>query len=418
MTAPPAGRALRVGLVASEYPPYVYGGLGTHVEALTAALAERSVQVELFVPTRVGYKQPPPGVRLRLVPARPPGSAESNAEFWVDFCAATLAYLDRLGIEIDLVHCHDWLAVLAGVGVQARRRVPLVFSVHLPQVAHPHAELELLGLAAAEVSIVNSDAMRRELGERDPSLPPAVVIPNGVDSSRFHAGPVGSAGPGRADDDLAVLFVGRLVPEKGADVLLRAFAAVRSRMPHARLVIVGDGDQALYLRRLARYFGLAREVEFTGWLTGDELVRAYRLAAVVAVPSRYEPFGLVALEAMSCARPVVASRIGGLAEIIKHETTGLLVPTADHLALAQGLVRLLTDDRARDAAGQAARSRALDYPWPAVAAATERQYVSVLQPSNGRDPRAVRAVRAAIDDLMPALSSRTRVIAATILREL
>ena len=159
MIAPAAWRSPRVAFVASEYPPYVYGGLGTHVEALTAALAERSVQVELFVPTRVGYKDPPPGVRLRLVPARPPGSAESNAEFWVDFCSATLAHLDRLDVEIDLVHCHDWLSVLAGVGVQAQRGVPLVFSVHLPQVAHPHAELELLGLAAADVSIVNSEAM-------------------------------------------------------------------------------------------------------------------------------------------------------------------------------------------------------------------------------------------------------------------
>jgi glycosyltransferase involved in cell wall biosynthesis len=382
----------------------VYGGLGTHVEALTAALAALGVRVDLFVPEREVYQAPPAGVTLRPVPVSRLEGSDGNAGFWISFSAEVITHIERLDIAFDVVHCHDWLTALAGAGLTARSGVPLLFSVHLPQTEHPHADLEMLGLRAATTGIVYSHAMRQELLDRDGVLPRLVVIPNGVDSTRFR--PL----PARDDDAEIVLFVGRLVAQKGVDVLLRSFAAALVRLPQARLVIAGDGDQALYLRRLARYLGVMSRVEFTGWQTGEELVRSYGRAAVVAMPSRYEPFGLVALEAMSCGRPVVAVRTGGLPEIIDDGRTGILVPAGDHLRFAQALVRLLADDRARAKAGLAAREEALRHQWGDVAIITAGQYQEALA-----RPRPVLGTDPGTADLMAALSPQSRAIAEQVL---
>lgn len=396
---------MRVAFIASEYPPHVYGGLGTHVEALTAALAGQLVSVDLFVPEQVDYRAPPAGVTLRPVPVSRMEGSDGNAGFWVSFSAEVIRLTERLDLAFDVFHCHDWLTALAGAGLTARAAVPLLFSVHLPQTEHPHVDLEQLGLRTATTGIVYSQAMRQELADRGTVLPPLAVVPNGVDSTRFR--PL----PPRHDDAAVVLFVGRLVAQKGVDILLRAFAAVLTRLPQARLVVAGDGDQALYLQRLARYLGVMSRVEFVGWQSGEDLVRCYGRADVVAMPSRYEPFGLVALEAMSCGRPVVATRTGGLAEVIDDGRTGILVPAGDHLRFAQALVRLLTDDQAREKAGLAAREEALRHQWDEVAAITVRQYEEAVahpRPSwLGTDP--------GVSDVIAALPLRSRAIAEQVL---
>lgn len=398
---------MRVAVVASEYPPHVNGGLGTCVEALTSALGATSAAIDLFVPERPDYRSPPSGVTLRMVPPSP--TAAGNAEFWVAFCAGVIELADQLGCPFDLVHCHDWMTALAGVGLHVRYGVPLLFNVHLPQTAEPNVGLEVLGLAAATTGIVNSQAVRQELLERDAELPPCTVIVNGVDTARFEP----PTGPRPRDP--VVSFVGRLVPQKGVDVLLQAFGVVRRRLPDARLVIAGDGDQTLYLMRLARYLGLAPRVEFIGWQTGDALVRLYQQAAIVAVPSRYEPFGLVALEAMACGCLVVASSTGGLAEIVEDGQSGVLVPPGDHLRLAQQLVRFLGDERGRRLVGEAARTRALQYEWRAVAAAITCLYEAAVERTPQRAAPGRARPASAIEALLPRLSTTARVTAAGIL---
>lgn len=395
---------MRVAFVASEYPPFVYGGLGTHVAALAEALSLRGVSVDIVLPRRGGYRTPPPGVRLREVPTPRAHEAGGNVELWTAFATAAAAELDRGG-PVDLVHCHDWMASVTGAAAALRRDLPALFSVHLPQAEHPHVELEALGLAAASVTIVAGEAVLGELRDREPALGEVAVIPNGVDTALYRPSPP------RADGDPSVLFVGRLVAQKGVDILLRAFGLVRHRLPDARLVVVGDGDQALYLRRLARYLGLMPRVRFAGWQTGPELVRRYGEADVVAVPSRYEPFGLVALEAMSCARPVVASRVGGLAEIVRDDPTGVLVPPGDHLRLAQAVTGLLLDRPRREEAGRAARERALRSEWSGVAAATLAAYERAL-----RRPRpAAEGIHRAAERVLGALPEPSKAAVAAAL---
>ncbi|AVH60475.1 MULTISPECIES: glycosyltransferase family 4 protein [Streptomyces] len=360
----------RVVFLASEYPPHVYGGLGTVIAALSRTLAQRSVAVELFVPQQPGYAAAPPGVRLHEIAVE---EATSNEEYWQNFCRqAVVRAKEGLAEDIDLVHCHDWMTAPAGIGFRDVLGVPLVFSVHLPQAPGPYRRMEDLGLVQADAVIVNSQAVADEVGERPVGIAPLAILPNGVDTTAYHPA---VRPPSR---EPYVLFVGRLVPQKGVDVLLRAFGAVLRRIPRARLLVVGDGEQRLYLERMARALGLMPQVVFLGWQTGPELVHLYQQAEVLAVPSVYEPFGLVALEGLACGRPVVASRTGGLADIVTDGTDGWLVDPADHLQLAQRLAWLLLDRRLAEGFGSAAVARAAQFAWEAVTARTQRLYADVI----------------------------------------
>lgn len=217
----------------------------------------------------------------------------------------------------------------------------------------------------------------REIAARELVSHPPVVIPNGVDLSIFRP----SHHPPSAREQ-TILFVGRLVSQKGVDVLLRAFRVLLFRFPAARLIIAGDGYEALYLQRLSRYLGIFEEVSFLGWQSASSLVRLYQNARAVAIPSRYEPFGLVALEALACATPVVASETGGLAEIIRNGVDGYLVPPDDHLRFAHRLAILVSDSSYAAELGKVGRIRAAQFSWASVATETQALYKETYRRSH------------------------------------
>jgi 1,4-alpha-glucan branching enzyme len=357
----------RVVFLSSEYPPHIYGGLGTAVEALSRYLAATGVEVVLVVPNAPGYAQPPPGVRLHPVPVN---GASSDVDYWLIYCQAVLDAARRGELRADVVHCHDWMTVLGGLAIGRVLGVPVLMSVHLPQSDGMHIALENLGLAGCDSVLVNSYAVRAELTARETSCAEIAVIPNGVDLHRFYPTET-------PPSSCQILFAGRLVPSKGVDVVMRAFGAVLRRVPQARLIIAGDGDQRLYLERLARFLGLRQYVSFLGWQSPDELAALYRASAVISVPSLYEPFGLVALEAMACGRPVVVSRVGGLAEIIEDGVSGYAVAVGDHLDLATRLATVLSDGTFAEETGRAARRRAESFDWATIADRTARLYRSL-----------------------------------------
>lgn len=176
-----------------------------------------------------------------------------------------------------------------------------------------------------------------------------------------------------------VLAIGRLVPEKGFDVFLRALAQACRHRPELRAVIAGDGPQAARLRGLAEALGLGSRVCFTGWVDPGAVPALIRSAAAVVVPSRWqEPFGLVALQAMQAGVPVIAARSGGLPEIVDDGATGLLVPPDDVAALAGALVGLVSDPSRRARMGRAAvRRAATDFSWPACVRAYDALYAEL-----------------------------------------
>jgi glycogen(starch) synthase len=385
-------------VVSPEYPPNILGGLGTHVHALTSALAQNGLDIQLFVPDQGAYHSHNSRIHIHPVAV---ARSESQGEYWLRFASSAVASAERLSGPVDVIHCHDWATTLAGLALRESLSAPLVLTIHLPQSGSSLLPFENLGLLSADAVIVNSRMVAQELAARDLGSHSSIVIPSGVDLSIFRP-------PHPASRRThTILFVGRLVDQKGVDVLLQAFRILLFKLPSARLIIAGDGNQLLYLKRLCRYLGISDEVRFLGWQTGSSLVHLYQGARAVAMPSRYEPFGLVALEALACATPVVACETGGLAEIISDGVHGYLVPTNDHLRLAQRLAMLLSDQSHADELGKAGRERAAEFPWTRVAVQTQRLYEETVR-SNVPNPFSSVVERGRLDKEIESMSTSLR----------
>lgn len=361
-------KKLRAVVFSSEYPPHIFGGLGTHVEHITETMAD-AADFELFLPKRPGYRPLNPSVHIREVAVE---ESRSNVEFWIRYCGTSAPFAAEALADartLDVIHCHDWMTVLAGVRLKRLLpSVPLVYSVHLPQNGGEPNLMECLGLVNADLIVVNSHAVARELRERGLPLPPVEIVSHGVDAETFRPA------PDWPSDDGYILFAGRVVAQKGVNILLRAFGALLRRCPEARLLVVGEGDLELFFQRMTRYLGFPHRVSFVEWQTGESLVGLYQRAQLIVIPSYYEPFGIVALEAMACGRPLVASRVGGLAEIVEDGVQGYLFPVGDHLELARRLAQLILDPARREKMGAAARERATQFTWGDAAARTEAIY--------------------------------------------
>jgi glycogen(starch) synthase len=176
------------------------------------------------------------------------------------------------------------------------------------------------------------------------------VIYNGREPPPFEPQPLSTHTP-------CLLCIGRLVPEKGFDVAVTAFGKIHRRFPEARLILAGDGTEKEKLHHQVYDLGLTDRVEFTGWVTQDETLRLLDRATLVVIPSRQEGFSLVAAEAAAMARPVVATRVGGLPEVVQDEKTGVLVPSEDGDALAQAISFLLDHPETAIQMGKAGRRR-------------------------------------------------------------
>ena len=168
-------------------------------------------------------------------------------------------------------------------------------------------------------------------------------------------------------DSPRLLCLGRLVEEKGFDVALVAFASLLARYPEARLIIAGDGPARPDLEQQASTLGIWDAVEFTGWVAPEKAPELINTASVVVIPSRWqEPFGLVALEAALMARPIVATRVGGLPEIVVHQRTGLLVENENSKAISEAIAFLLDRPETATRMGREARIRVLkEFSWRA-----------------------------------------------------
>ena len=285
------------------------------------------------------------------------------------------------------MHCHDWMTALAGIRLRKLLGIPLVYNVHLPQSQGPTRLIENLALVTADLVLVNSDSVRQELERHRLPIHCIEVVPNGVDTDLFTPS---ASWP--EDDD--ILFVGRLVPQKGVDTLLRAFGAVLRRCPDARLIVVGSGDLELYFERMSRHLGIYQRVSIIEWQSGPPLIELFRRCRMLVVPSYYEPFGIVALEAMACARPVIASSTGGLSEIIRHGHDGYLVPAGDHLRLASRIVELLENPELCTAMGREALHHSRLYTWTAIADTTFTLYKQLAQSScKNEQPRVLYGLK-------------------------
>jgi glycogen(starch) synthase len=353
----------RVLILSWEYPPLIEGGLARHVRKLSEGLVERGAEVHVL--TRGGEETPVEvmsGVQVHRVrePTRP---AELN-EFvaWVermnsDMLAAGVDLGDRH--SFDLVHGHDWLVANACDHLAKRFGTPLLTTIHATEHGrhqgwvdkHPQSYIhgvEKWITNRSDRVIACSTFMREQIVDVF-DVPEGMieVIPNGIDTEELQPHDDRHLRRLRAEfaepNQSLVLLVGRLVYEKGFQFALEALPAVIERLRGTRFVVAGSGTHEEELRRQARELGLMEHGIFVGWIGDDVLHSLYRVADVCVVPSIYEPFGLVALEAMASSCPCIVADTGGLREVVPHDEVGLRFRARDPESLAEMTVRVLDD---------------------------------------------------------------------------
>ncbi|GAA1984777.1 glycosyltransferase family 4 protein [Catenulispora subtropica] len=400
------GRGMRVLMLSWEYPPVVVGGLGRHVHALARNLARAGHQVTVATRHAPGapLEEVVEGVRVVRAPEDPPAIPFDTPHL----LAWTMAFNHTLtraalsaaeGGEFDLVHAHDWLVTHTAVTMKDHLRVPLVATVHATEAGRHQGWLPgdlnraihsvecWLGSEAERV-LVCSRYMGREV-DALLGVPEAktAIIPNGVDMPRWRPDPaeVAASRSRYADSGPLIGFAGRLVYEKGVQHLLHAVPELRRRHPGLRVVIAGDGPQRGELEATAGQLGLHREVSFTGFVPAPGLSSTMASTDAMVVPSIYEPFGLVALEAAAAGAPLAVSETGGLAEIVEPGVTGLRFRARDTEALAESVSSLISDRASAQSMATAAHAMVRDrYGWSSVADATAGVYAAVTAEARHR----------------------------------
>ena len=384
-SAPARADRLKVALLTREYPPEVYGGAGVHVTYLARELTGL---VDVTVHCEGGDR---PGAV-----AHRPWELLAGANQALATISTDLSMTAAVG-GADLVHSHTWYANLAGHLASMLYGVPHVMTVHSLEPLRPWKAEQLGGgyalsswcervaVESAAAVIAVSEGMREDVLAAYPVVDAdrIRVIRNGIDT-REYAPDAGTGVLERFGVDPSrplVIFVGRITRQKGVPVLLRAAASLP---PEAQLVLcAGQPDTPELAAEVA---GLVASLQAarTGviWipemLTKPEVIQLLSHATVFACPSLYEPLGIVNLEAMACGTAVVASRVGGIPEVVSDGDTGLLVPPDDPAVLAEALTALIGDPVRTGAMGAAGRKRAAsEFGWDAIAAQTAALYAEL-----------------------------------------
>jgi D-inositol-3-phosphate glycosyltransferase len=377
------------------------GGQNVYVAGLAGELARRGLDVTVYtrrdapdLAERVPFA---PGVAVEHVNAGPPRGIPRDAVLphMGDFARAL--HRSWSAQPPDVVHAHYWMSGIAALDACRRLDIPLVQTFHAlgvvkRRVQHEHdtspperIPSEVCLARAASAVVATSHAELEELTAIDATPRHAQVIPCGVCSQLFSPdGPSEQSG-GRP----RMVVVGRLIPRKGVDDVIQALRL----LPEVQLAVVGGSGpadpDAVRLRAVAAHHGVADRVEFRGPVGQQALPAVLRAAGLMVCVPWYEPFGIVALEAMACALPVVASAVGGLRETIVDGATGVLVPPRDPARLAEAAGALLNDPARRAALGRAGRRRACRlYDWRRIGDKVVALYGDVL--AGAADRHAVR----------------------------
>jgi len=383
------------------------GGMNVYVRELAREMGRRGLAVDVFtrsqdpqirrVSRRLGDC-----VRVIHLPAGPEAPYNKNLTYdhLDEFVGGVRMFAEAEGSRYDVLHSHYWLSGLAARDLRAAWGTPIVHMFHTlgelkNRVAQSSDELEPPRRITCEGEIMRvadrliaATALERDqmaaLYDADPTR--VSVVPPGVDLDKFRPLPCEEARAriGLPPDHQMVLFVGRIQPIKGIDTLIRAIALVLERKPALRdqisLSIVGGADDTTPDSEMARLKALRAELSiedlvlFLGSRDQDTLVDYYTAASVVVVPSFYESFGMVALEAMACGTPVIASDVGGLSLNIADGFNGYLVASGDVEELAYKITLLLTQDELRRQLGRQARAWAEGFSWQIIAAETLAAY--------------------------------------------
>ncbi|MFG1889364.1 glycosyltransferase family 4 protein [Micromonospora sp. NPDC049051] len=395
---PPQTR--RILMLSWEYPPVLVGGLGRHVHALSVALAAAGHEVTVVTRHTDGapLEEYADGVRIVRAAEDPVTFplATSSLLAWTMAFNHTLTRAALRATEAgayDVIHAHDWLVAHTAMTLREHLDIPLVSTIHateagrhqgwLPEEMNRtiHGVEHWLASESGRV-IVCSGYMRDEVtGLFGVPTGRVEVVPNGVEPHRWQvpAAAVAQARARFAGDGPLVTFAGRLVYEKGVQHLIAGLPRLRERHPGLRAVIVGDGPYRAELEAEVHRLGLGATVSLPGFLGGTDLPAVMAASDCFAVPSIYEPFGMVALEGAAAGAPLAVAATGGLAEIVEPGVTGMTFRPHDPDGLTEAVHALLSDtERARALARRARRMVHDQYGWSAIAQRTAASYAAAV----------------------------------------
>ncbi len=395
---------MKILVLSWEYPPHVVGGLGVHVAQLVPALARAGAEVHVVTPRWKGgaNEQVIEGTSGRAIIHRvdPPFGGMGN--FFADARQTNLnlqdyahALWEQVG-GFDLIHVHDWLVAFAGASLKRLHKIPLVATIHATERGRGRGNLEneiaqaingaewWLAYEAWRVICTSRYMVGEVMNYFQIPSDKIEIVPNGVDTSPFDALDGQDLSEFRArwtmPEERLVFNVGRLVYEKGAHLIVEAAPSVLAQMPQAKFVIAGTGGLSEQLHNRVRELGIAHKVNIAGFITDQDRDCLLRIADVAVYPSLYEPFGIVALEAMAAHCPVIVSSVGGLGEVVQLHETGITVYPNDAASLAWGILHTLQHpDWSRARAENAYRLVQTEYNWRRVAEMTLHVYARVIQ---------------------------------------
>ena len=379
---------MKIILISSRFHPFI-GGVENVVLNLAREFIARGHKV-LIIASRMGPAHKPSeiieGVSVRRIWLNLPRSFLGFLAFPARSALGLIALVGQIRkFQPDVINYHfpDDSSVYVYLAIS---HYPLILNIH-------GNDLQIFGrkpwyrfflkklVRSAKSIVVNSGYIKDELGKGFPEAQEKTqIIPNGVGEEFFSLGKDGpcegafsSLPKGRVFPDRYTLFLGRLVPKKGVDVLIRAFAKARNELKNG-LVIAGDGPERTKLENIVREANLERRVTFTGNQTGQAKLDLIRKADFAVIPSRREPFGLVTLELMAAGKAIIASRTGGLKELLENGQTALLFESENIEDLAEKMIELEKDPELRKRLGEAGRLKAQNYRWEKIAS----RYLSVF----------------------------------------
>ncbi|WP_456373203.1 glycosyltransferase family 4 protein [Methanocaldococcus sp.] len=386
---------MRIAMITWEYPPRIVGGLAIHCKGLAEGLARNGHKVDVIT---VGYDLPEyeniNGVNVyRVKPISHP-----NFLTWTLFMAEEMEKkLGILGIDnYDVIHCHDWMTHFVGANLKHACKMPYVQSIHSTEIGRCGGlysddsraihTIEYLSTYESCQVITVSYSLKEEVCNIFKTPEDKVkVIYNGIDPWEFDIDMSQDEilnfrrSIGVQDDEKMILFVGRLTYQKGVEYLIRAMPKILEKH-NVKLVIAGSGDMRNYLEDLSYQLNIRHKVIFLGFVSKEMLKKLYKSSDIVVIPSVYEPFGIVALEAMASGTPVVVSSVGGLKEIIKHEYNGVWVYPKNPDSIAWGVDRVLSDPNFRDYIVKNAKKDVYEkYSWDNIAKETVNVYKIAIE---------------------------------------
>ena len=387
---------MKILMLTWEYPPRIVGGIARVVHDLSKRLIKdgHDVTVVTYKEGDIPYFENDKGVKVYRVDnfmISPNNFIDWVLQLNFNLVAKASEIITQEG-KFDVIHAHDWLVASSAKTLKNAYNIPIVSTIHATEAGRNsgiHDEVQryindtewMLTYESTEV-IVNSNYMKSEL-QRLFGLPfeKISVVPNAVNLTNYSGieKDYDFRRQYAMDNEKIILFSGRLVYEKGVQYLISAMPKIIQYYHDSKLIIAGKGGMIDELKRQVEYLGLSNKVYFTGYLDNKNLCKMYKCADIAVFPSTYEPFGIVALEAMLAGVPVVVSDIGGLNEIVEHGVNGMKSYAGNPNSIADSILALMYDHQLSDKIIKNAKQKVKDrYNWTKVAQDTHFVYQKAI----------------------------------------